>query len=159
MTNKNNSIKTTLLRWWHFFIYKSNSKDVYWGKIIPSMVVLFGFAIFIFFNNKRVDKLTDERNQFERYTIGITTAGHNNIKGSLVIDYRFRFLNSEYSNSNATKSWLIDKPIVQGGRYYVQFAYNNPTNAEILFKYPVPDSIINAPDRGWVYMPGYEDKK
>lgn len=156
MTNQNNIIKATLLRWWHLFIYKPNTKEIYWGKIIPSIVVLLGFGIFIFLNNKRIDKLTDERNQSARYTIGITTAGHNNIKGSLVIDYRFHFLGSDYTNSNTTKSWLINKPITQGGRYYIQFAYNNPSNAEMLFQYPVPDSIVNAPDSGWTHLPGYE---
>ena len=46
-----------------------------------------------------------------------------------------------------------------GNRYSVKFESNNPRNSEILYKFSVPDSIIVAPDSGWNFMPGAENKK
>ena len=145
-----------LCKWVNAFVYKPNSRNIYWGKIIPSIVVIIGFIAFIFYNNHRLDKLEEERNKFSRYTGGTTFGEHNNIKGGMVVDYMFLFAGSKFTNTASTKNWLFNKPLTHGGRYYVHFAYNNPTNAELLFQYLVPDSIINIPDSGWTYMPGHE---
>jgi hypothetical protein len=142
-------------KWIDKFIYKPGSTDIYWEKIISSIVVISGFVVFLVFNNKRLGRLKDERNRFRRYVIGVTTAEHNNIKGPMVVEYEYSFAGVHYSTATSTKDWLWNKPNTHGGRYYVELAYNNPTNAEISFEYPVPDSVTNGPDSGWVTMPGY----
>jgi hypothetical protein len=151
MKKDNSKVKDALIGWWHFFIYKPGSKNIYWEKIISSSVVISGFIIWIFFNQSNLDKLKRERDAFGRYTIGITSGSHKNIRGSRSISYVFNVNGIEMSDSY-TWNWPV---ITQGGRYYVKFASNNPKNSEILFNYPVPDSIENAPDSGWANMPGY----
>jgi hypothetical protein len=146
-------------KWWNYLFYKPNSQEIYWGKIIPSVIVVIGFFLIVIFNNKRLDKLKNERIQFARYAIGTTTGQHNNIKGNLVVDYYFMFLDKKITNSEGTGKWFFGKPNTHGGRYYVLFASNNPYNSEMLFENPVPDSFNNAPDSGWNYMPGYENLK
>ena len=58
-----------------------------WQRIIAIPVVITIFFVFVHFNNIRLDKRKRERENFRRYTIGVTNAEHNNIKGSMVIDY------------------------------------------------------------------------
>ena len=145
-----------LKKWIARFFFKPNSREIYWGKVIPSFLVVAGFITVVYFNNTRLQRLRDERNRFKRYIVGVTTAEHNNIKGDLVVDYNYSFAGRQYSNLGSTKKWIWGKPNTHGGRYYVQLAYTNPSNAEIFFDYPVPDSIKNCPDSGWAYLPGYE---
>lgn len=142
--------------WVNKFIYKPNSNEIYWGKIIPSFAVIFGFSVVVHFTNIRVRNQKKERDAFKRYTIGTTITDHNNIKGGMVVDYEYFFDRSKYVKSISTSKWLIDRPNTHGARYYVRFAYTDPSNAEMLFNRPVPDSIINSPDSGWAYMLGYE---
>ncbi len=144
-----------LKKWIDKFIYKPGTSDIYWEKIISSILVFSGFVFFAYFSHKRYNHLKGERAQFKKYVIGVTTAEHNNIKGPMVVDYKYFYAGIEYSTSTSTKDWIWNKPNSHGGRYYVELAYNNPANAEISFKYPVPDSVTNAPDSGWEYMPGY----
>lgn len=142
----------------YFFIYKPNSKDIYWEKIISSAVILGAFIICVIYNNKRLAIRKKRRDDFARFTIGVTTAEHNNIKGSMVVDYDYGFAGSKFSADGSTQHWLFDKPKSPGGRYYVQMDYTDPSNVEIFFDHPVPDSVTQAPDSGWRYMPGYENE-
>ena len=99
-----------LKKWIYFFIYKPNSKDIYWEKIISTFVVLAAFFIVVKYNNKRLARLKKKRDDFARYTIGITTAEHNNIKGSMVVDYDYFFARSKLSANGSTMDWLFNKP-------------------------------------------------
>ena len=148
-------MKNILLKWWYFFLYKPDSKDIYWEKIISSTVVVIGFGIFVLFNNKRVDKLIIERNQYARFTIGfvlgttITKSGHD------IVDYKYKYEGILYKKDDSWIGSSFNLPNI-GSRYYVQYASNNPSNAEMLFQYPIPDSLQEVPDSGWVNMPGYK---
>jgi hypothetical protein len=142
-------------KWLDGFIYKPDSKEIYWGKIIPSIVVLIGFAIWVRYVNTNVARRQKARDDFSRFTIGITTAQHNNVKGSMVVDFDYSFAGAKFSHSGSTQDWLFNKPNTHGGRYYVHFDYTDPSNVQILFDHPVPDSVEVVPDSGWVYMPGY----
>lgn len=151
-TARNSKVENTLLSWWHFFIYRPGSKNIYWEKIISSSIVIIGFVIWIFLSQKSLGKLKEERNAFGRYTIGITTGSHKNIRGSRAIDYLFKVNGNEISDSY---SWNWPA-ITKGGRYYIKFSSKDPSNSEILFDHPVPENIRNSPDSGWNYMPGYD---
>jgi hypothetical protein len=146
-------------KWINLFIYNPDTKKMHWENIIPPAGVLIALFSTIYFDNKRLDRLKRERENFRKYTIGFTTGEHNNVKGSMVVDYDYFFAGSKYSSSNTTQKWLIGKPNTHGGRYYVVFAYSNPTNVRILFNYPVPEKAPTVPDSGWEYMPGYENVK
>ena len=63
----------------------------------------------------------------------------------MVVDYDYFFARSK-----------LNKPKAHGGRYYVQIDSTDPSNVEIFFYRPVPDSIGDAPDSGSTYMPGYK---
>jgi hypothetical protein len=147
-----NGIKNTLLSWWHFFIYKPDSKDIYWEKIISSLIVITGFFIWICFNQKDLKEFKEERDAFGRYTIGVTTGSHQNVRGSRVIDYIFKANGLEISDSYSW-NWPVT---AKGGRYYIKYSSKNPSNSEILFDHPMPADIISSPDSSWNYMPGYE---
>ena len=145
-------------KWIDLFIYKPNSKEIYWQKIYTIAGAIIILFMIVYYDNIRLANRKKERQDFTRYSIGITTAEHNNVKGSMVVDYDYFFAGSKYSNSN-TAHWLFGKPNTHGGRYYVVFASLKPTNVVILWQYPVPDSVNVAPDSGWEYMPGYEKVK
>jgi len=153
-------MNTKIRKWINKAIYNPETKKMHWENIIPPAVVLIALFSTIYFDNIRLAKLKKEREDFTRYAIGITTAEHNNVKGSMVVDYDYFFAGSKYSSSNTTHYWFGPrKPNTHGGRYYVVFAYNNPTNVRILFDYPVPEKAPPVPDSGWEYMPGYENVK
>ena len=40
-------------------------------------------------NQGRVNKLEKNRNKFSKYTVGITTASYNNVKGGRYIHYKY----------------------------------------------------------------------
>lgn len=87
---------TVIKRALHRFLYKHGSKNVHWVKIISVAVVVAGFAVFVLFNNARLSRLKKERDTFPRYTIGFTTGEHNNIRGSMVVDYVFFYRHHRY---------------------------------------------------------------
>lgn len=89
MVNNRNFTKI-LLGCWHFFIYKPGGKNIYWEKIISSVVVILGFIAWIFYNERKLEKLRIERETFGRYAIGITTGLHKNIRRSRSVDYMFK---------------------------------------------------------------------
>ena len=140
-------------KWIYKFIYKPNSREIYWEKIISTFVVLAIFFVIVHFTNARLKREKDERDRFKRYVIGVITEEHKYANGNLEIDYSYSFAGDRYSNSRTIKRSLWDKSNTQGERYYVQIAYTNPSNAEIFFDHPVSDSVKNSPDSGWVNFP------
>jgi hypothetical protein len=158
MIKRISMIKDTLLRWWHFFIYKPDSKDLYWEKILSSCFVIVLFFALMFYGNNREKERAIERKTHSRFTIGVTTDYHNNIRSSYTdVDFRYYVGHQKYTGSGSVP-WLSNNVKKVKGRYYVQFASNNPINSKILFEYPVPDSILHSPDSGWTYMPGYPNQ-
>jgi hypothetical protein len=69
--------------------YNPGTTEIYWEKVISSSVVLIGLLSFMIYNQGRVNRRTRERNDFPRYTIGLTLGSHNNVKGSKTIEYKY----------------------------------------------------------------------
>ncbi|HVY76242.1 MAG TPA: hypothetical protein VG890_15540 [Puia sp.] len=101
------SFRRTLLGWWHFFIYKPGGKNIYWEKIISSVVIILGFIAWFFYNERKLEKLRIERETFGRYTIGITTGSHKNIRGSRSVDYMFKV-----NDVTVTDSYTWSQPVI-----------------------------------------------
>lgn len=144
-------------RLWHQFIYKPGTKKLYWEKIVTSSIVLVSFIVWAFLNQGRVNKLEKNRNKFSKYTVGITTASYNNVKGGRYIHYKYFILGKEYSDS---KGWpLIDNSVyTKGGHYLVIYDSTDFSNSEIFFTCPVPSSI-EPPNNGWSIKPFSCDEK
>lgn len=155
MKRSSNIFLNKLEYWWGLFIYKPHSSEIYWEKILSTLTIVVVLVFLIYISRSDEKKLASERRKYERFTIGITTDYHNNIRSSYTdIDFKFFVGNKQYKGSGYVP-WLHNNVQKIDGRYYVKFASNNPMNAEILFKNPVPDSVLEAPDSGWAYMPGY----
>jgi len=145
-------------KWIDLLIYKPNTKEIYWNKIFTIVSVITIFFVIVYFNNIRLAERKKQRENFGRYTIGVTTDTYH-ANGHLYINYEYYFLGIKYEESKSPQRRLISILNSHGGRYYVLLASNNPTNAVMLFEYPVPDSIGALPDSGWEYMPGYDNIK
>lgn len=139
-------------RLWRKFIYKPGTEILYWEKIISSAIVIIAFIVWAYFNQTKVNRLKNRRDDYAKYTIGITTGSFNNIKGGRPVHYKYFVNNIEYSNSN-DRSVLFDDVRVNGGRYIVKFDSTNPSNVEMLFRCPVPEYIKEAPENGWKERP------
>ncbi|HKB43383.1 MAG TPA: hypothetical protein VKC90_03305 [Chitinophagaceae bacterium] len=139
---------TLLKKWWYLFIYKPKTKKLYWEKIISSIIVLVAFAIWGYFNQTKTNRLKKQRNKYAKYTIGITNGSFNNVKGGRKIHYKYKIEGDEYSERNYWP-WLNNSVVTTGGRYFVKFDSTNASNAEMLFRCPVPENIQDAPKNGW----------
>jgi len=139
-------------RIWHRFLYKPNTKTIHWDKVISTFVVLTGFIIFTTYNQKRINKKEALRNASPRYTIGNVTATNNNLRGSRTVDYYYHVLGKGYEKWNHYSKLSFDIN-AYGGRYFVKFYSEDPSNAIMLFKCPVPENIKLAPWGGWDKLP------
>ena len=81
----------------------------------------------------------------KRYTVG-TTTGPN---GGAWIRYTFSVDSVRYEGQ---ARGLKYSPIVNGGRYIVEFDYTDPSNCDIRWDLEVPESI-EAPTNGWPTTP------
>lgn len=133
-------------------LYKPNSKKIYWEKIISSVVVLSGLLLYINHDNKRINRKTRLRNEFPKYTIGITVGGQNIIRGNPAVDYVYYVEGREYKSWNTYARGYYDVKKV-GLRYFVKYSSKDPSNAVILFQCPVPENVKSAPFQGWDQLP------
>ena len=143
-----NNIKRKLPR----FLLKPNTNDIYWEKIISNFVVIVGLIIFATYNQIKINKKEALRNASPRYTIGNVTATNNNVRGSRTVDYYYHVLGKMYENWNHHSTFHFDIN-AYGGRYFVKFYSEDPSNAIMLFKCPVPENIKLAPWGGWDKLP------
>lgn len=154
MIKRINKISKTIKRWWLFFIYKPGTKNIYWEKMITSTIVIIALISWAYFNQRRISNLEKKRERLARYCIGEVTSTHFTRSGRDVVEYQFFVGYRRFSNSGSWIGTSWNLPKVRA-KYYVQYESDNPQNSVILFKNPVPDTVLAAPDSGWTYMPGY----
>lgn len=128
-------------------LYKPNSKKIYWEKIISSVVVLSGLLFYIIHGEMRLNDKKALRNEFPKYTIGVTVGGHNQI-----VDYVYYVDGRRYKSSNSHFGGYYDVKKV-GRRFFVKFSSKDPSNVVILFECQVPENIKSAPFEGWDKLP------
>ena len=93
------------------------------------------------------------------YTIGTTGKINKNYRSSKpTIIFYYRVIQKDYQEREQIDVNFENTVVPNGGRYYVEFSSKNPTNSKLLLNYPVPTTILSAPDSGWSYMPGYMNK-
>jgi len=71
------------------------------------------------------------------------------LKGIIKIIYIYNFQGEQYNSIGDYQEGVK----CNNGRYFVKFSSNSPENSKILFNYPVPDSIKEAPILGWDEWP------
>ena len=145
----------------HFLanFYKDGTKKIHWGKTLISIFALLLLVVYIFYakNKNKIEK--NELAQHKMYTIGITGKKYQNFRSSQPAVKFFYTVNKvEYSNFESIGASDESKVIPNGGRYYVEFSSQKPDNSRLLFNNPVSDSVINIPDSGWKYIPGYQNQ-
>ena len=149
-------LKELLRSAWRYIVYKPNGKSLNLWRITMTLayIGLGVYAISQYFSDNR---LQAERDNNPRYTVGTTTDYYTSKRRpfrSTNVNFIYSISGNKYSGL-AVISWLGDRGSInkKGGRYFVKFASNNPSNAEILFDSPVPNYSTNIPDTGWVEIP------
>ena len=140
--------------------YKDGTKEFHRGKIISSIIVVMALIAFVLYKNSDMSKKAQDRTEHPRYTIGVTGAMHKNFKSSKpTVEFFYSVSQKKYEGFEHIDASFEKNVQSNGGRYYVQFSYENPANSRLLLAYPVPDTVSLSPESGWSYMPGINDKK
>jgi hypothetical protein len=139
--------------------YKPGTTKLNKERILSTIVFIVILIIIGLFNKNNNLKSDLDRRTNPKYTIGSTLRQYKNFRSpNPSVKYRIEVDNKELEEFEEIPDFLNGKIIIEGGRYYVQLSSKNPSNCKLLLEYPVPDSISEAPDHGWVYMPGYGKK-
>lgn len=94
-----------------------------------------------------------ELEKFPKYTITTTLKQYHTSKNGLQIEH-FYFVNGEKIIERFGKDERLNI-IYPNGRYLVRFSEKHPKVSEVLWKYPIPDSIKIAPLKGWQDIPPF----
>ena len=139
---------------------KDGTREWHKGKIISSIVfVAVLFLIGLYGRERRIENSADRKANFT-YTIGVTGKKHHNIKSSQpTVEYIYKVNGVEFSGNQHIDAQFEKSIVANGGKYYVEFSSKNPSNSKLLLDYAVPDTVSNAAQGGWSYMPGYSDKR
>lgn len=131
--------------------YRDGTKELHWGKIISSIVVVIALIAFLIYKNADMDRKKKDRLANRRYTIGITGKRHHNIKSSQpTVEFYYTVLRKEYKDIEHIDAQYEKTAVANGGRYFVEFSSKDPSNSKLLLGQPVPASIQSSPDSGWV---------
>jgi hypothetical protein len=107
-------------------------------------LILPGFILYIIWKNYQIKHNA-------RYTIGVTQRRVLTAKSGFEIDYIFYVNGHQHEGSGYdVKKYNIQYP---GSRYIVKYSYRFPSQSEILWNLPIPDSIKNVPPDGWIEIP------
>jgi hypothetical protein len=90
-----------------------------------------------------------EAHQQAKFTIGYVKGEHLSLKSGKQIDYIFYVKGKQYKDGDDYQAGM---DIVQG-RYLVKFDSISPVWNGIYFEVPIPDSIKDAPEAGWLKPP------
>ena len=142
------------------FFYKPGTSEIHKEKLISACVITIALVGAVIYGRIRNPRLEKERNENARYTIGITLkkyttskSPNSSVKYKCWLDYQI------IKDFEEIPYYLKGKIVVPQGRYFVQYDSTNLYNRKLLLDCPVPDSITDVPDSGWLYMPGYEMRK
>lgn len=143
---------------WEDNFLKEGTNEIHWGKVISSLIVVLALVTFGIYKNADLKKKAKERFEYRRYTIGITGEWRHNLKSSQpTVKYYYTVLGKDYQGLEHIGATYEKTVIANGGRYWVEFSYKDPSNSKLLLGQPVPNSIRNAPDSGWadIIVPRY----
>jgi hypothetical protein len=88
-----------------------------------------------------------------RYTIAVTNGTTHGLKTTLPFVGFYYYVNGMKFNSSYNID-LKEYPIqTEGGRYLVVFSSKDSKFCEFQYNCPVPDSIKDSPDEGWIKPP------
>lgn len=134
-------------KYWHRFLYKEKTKEIYWEKVISVSIFVVGL---LFFSVRGIYKAQKDRKALEinhLYTIAITDGYEfGGIRQSSKTYFHFWYNGIRYDRRDGGASFNTEFK-KKGGRYYVKFQPDNPENCLLLLECEVPDSIY----RGNVY--------
>jgi len=139
---------------------KDGTKDWHKGKIISSIVFVLILFLIGLWGHERSKENAADRKANKRYAIGTTGKQYHNIKSSQpTMKYYYQVGSQEDSGFESIPAQLENSVVANGGKYFVEFSSENPSNSKLLLDYPVPDTVKNTAVYGWTYMPGYNDKR
>lgn len=134
--------------------YKDGTKEWHYGKIVSSIIFISVLVSIGLFNREKKKQLEHERSLSVRYTTGVTKNSYHNFRSSQPsVKYSFVLFGKEYKGFEPIRKEFEHSVNAKGGRYYVEFASENPANCKLLLERAVPDSVLYAPDSGWVNIP------
>ncbi|MBN8668560.1 MAG: hypothetical protein J0M30_13760 [Chitinophagales bacterium] len=131
--------------------YKEGTSELHWGKVIASVLFALLLLSIGLCNRSKKQKLNSERERDHRYTIGVTGVKHHNIRSSQpTVNFYYEVLGKQYEGTESIGASYEKDVTPNGGRFFVEFSTNNPSNGKLLFDHPVPDYIRSFPDSGWI---------
>ncbi|MEQ1799904.1 MAG: hypothetical protein ABL872_18250 [Lacibacter sp.] len=94
-----------------------------------------------------------ELEKYPGYTITTTLKQYRTLKNGLQIEH-FYFVNGEKFIERYGKDERLNI-VYPNGRYLIRFSEKHPSVSEVLWKYPIPDSIKECPSSGWKQIPAF----
>lgn len=113
----------------------------YWGALLLSAGAVGWFYV------QHLDAL---RNQRAKYTIGYLTGYHYVPKQGIHYDFRFTTNDSAYEGTSLSDKGMATE---NGSRFLVKYDSMHPGRNVGYFALAIPDSIHQAPPRGWLTPP------
>ncbi len=89
--------------------------------------------------------------RYPRYTVTTTVKQIRTLKNGLKIEHFYYVNGIKYIERYGKDERL--NIIYPNGRYLLRFSEKNPDVSEVLWNYPVPDSIKEVPINGWNVIP------
>ena len=113
-----------------------------WFSTLFVICVVFGFFYFRHLNQGLRTRA--------KFAIGHLGKSHYIPKSGRSFNYEFAVNNKIYGGSGLVRPGMNED---EGARYLVKFDSIDPTISTAYFIIPVPDSIVQAPLRGWNHSP------
>jgi hypothetical protein len=113
-----------------------------WFSTLFVICAVFGFFYFRHLNSGLATRA--------KFTIGLLGDSHYIPKSGRSFNYQFTVDNKTYGGSGLVRPGMNE---AAGARYLVKFDSIDPTISAAYFIVPVPDSIQQAPPKGWSRPP------
>lgn len=141
------------------FFYLPGTSELNKPKVVSTIVLSVALVLYGFWRTNRNHEQAKLRNENGRFTIGITLSLHKNFRSpNPYVKFIFSANGRDWTDFQEIPNFLHGKITDKGGRYFVHYYTEDPSNCQMLLEYPVPDSLQEAPDSGWVAFPGRKDK-
>ena len=113
-------------------------KNSFWK--LAAMVTFIALASILIFIIIKEYKLAQDH----RFTICTTTDDH----GGGIVEFQFTVNDKKFNGRD--RGWLLKS---KGGRYFVKYYVEDPSNCKVVSNIEVPECVGDAPVNGWDRLP------
>lgn len=137
---------------------KNTKYKIDW-RVLIIITCFIGLIAYMFITDKNRKNKWADPTLDKRYTQGVIIEyKHRGRGGPSSFVYNFKLGNRNYTNEYLILSKMQQLPKEElktyiGARYCVKFIVDCPKYSELLLDKPVSDSILTAPEEGWLQLP------